>query len=129
MTVNQSVGQTFAVNVMITGAESIHSVPLQITYDPQMLQLINVSNGPFLSRDQQPVALVHRDDPVAGILNVNAVRPPDSGGISGDGVVFTLTFQAKAAGHAALAISRPSARNVYKQSVPGSATQAMITVK
>ncbi|MBV9608226.1 MAG: type II and III secretion system protein, partial [Acidobacteria bacterium] len=114
MTINQTVGQTFAVNVVMTGAESIHSVPLQITYDPQMLQLVNVSNGPFLSRDQQPVALVHRDDAVAGILNVNAVRPPDSGGISGDGVVFTLTFQAKAAGHAALAISRPSAKNVYK---------------
>ena len=129
MNINQTVGQTFAVNVVMTGAESIHSVPLQITYDSQMLQLVNVSNGPFLSRDQQPVALVHRDDPVAGILNVNAVRPPDSGGISGDGVVFTLTFQAKAAGHAALAISRPSAKNVYKQAVPGSATQAMVTVK
>jgi general secretion pathway protein D len=127
-TVTPSVGSTFAVNVVLTGGQSIYSVPLQVTYDPKLLQLVNVSNGPFLSHDGQPVALVHRDDPTSGTVQLNATRPPGSGGISGDGVVFTLTFQAKAAGTSALAITRAGARTADMQNVPGTATQAMVTV-
>ncbi len=127
-TVTPAVGSTFAVNVVLTGGQSIYSVPLQVTYDPKLLQLVNVSNGPFLSRDGQPVALVHRDDATGGVVQLNATRPPGSGGISGDGVVFTLTFQAKAAGTSALAITRAGARTADMQNVPGTATQAMVTV-
>lgn len=129
LNLQQAAGSTFTVNVLLTGGQSIYSVPLQISYDPRVLQLVNVSNGPFLSRDGQPVALVHRDDPASGVLQLSATRPPGSGGISGDGVVFTLTFLAKGPGTSALAITRPGARTANMQSVPGTASQAMVTVK
>jgi general secretion pathway protein D len=106
----------------------VFSVPLQISYDPKLLQLVNVSNGTFLSQDGQPVALVHRDDPTNGMLQVTATRPPASGGASGQGTVVTLTFLAKAQGQATLAIIRPGARNSSGQVLPASGSQATVTV-
>jgi general secretion pathway protein D len=107
----------------------LYSVPIQVTYDPKMLQLLNVSNGPFLSRDGQPVALVHRDDPGTGTLQITATRPPGATGVSGQGVVFTLTFMAKSAGQSVLNITRAGARDAAMQPVAMSGSQAMITVK
>ena len=61
-TLTQAKGTTFAVNMLISGAQNVYSVPLQVNYDPKVLQVVNVSNGGFLSQDGQTVALVHRED-------------------------------------------------------------------
>jgi general secretion pathway protein D len=121
-------GATFPMNVTLTGGQDVFSVPLQISYDPKLLQLVNVSNGSFLSQDGQPVALVHRDDPSTGVLQVTATRPPSSGGASGQGTVLTLTFLAKAPGQGVVAITRPGARNSGGQVIPASGGQASVTV-
>ena len=121
-------GSTFTVNVNLAGGQNVYSVPLQILYNPNVLQLVNVSNGPMLSQDGQAVALVHRDDSMMGILQLTASRPPGSNGISGDGQVFILTFQAKSAGQATLSINRASLKNASMQSLPAGGSQAIITV-
>lgn len=126
--VAQPVGSTFAVNVTISGASNIYSVPAQLSYDPKSLQLINVSNGTFLSRDGQPVVIVHRED-APGLQQMSATRPPGSGGVSGQGAVFTLTFMAKAPGQSTLSITRAMARDPNMQPVQMSTGQAMVTVK
>lgn len=127
--VSQPAGSTFPVNVVLSGGQDVFSVPLQISYDPKLLQLVNVSNGPFLSQDGQPVALVHRDDPASGMLQVTATRPPSSGGAAGQGPVLTLTFMAKAVGQGSIAITRPGVRNSAGQIVPASGGQVSVTVR
>ena len=127
-TASQATGSTFPVNVVLSGGQDVFSVPLQISYDPKLLQLVNVSNGSFLSQDGQPVALVHRDDPSTGMLQVTATRPPSSGGLSGQGTVLTLTFLAKSSGQGTVAITRPGARNSSGQVIPASGGQASVTV-
>jgi len=124
----QAVGSTFAVNVNLAGGQNVYSVPLQILYNPKVLQLLNVSNGPLLQQDGQAVALVHRDDSMMGILQVTASRPPGSAGITGDGQVFTLTFQAKSPGDATLSINRATLKNGSMQNIPASGSQAIVTV-
>ena len=126
--ITQAAGSTFAVNVAVSGAQNIYSVPLQITYDPRQVQLLNISNGGFLSRDGQAVALVHREDPL-GNLQITATRPPNSGGVSGQGAVLTLTFMAKTSGQSTLNIVRAGARDANMQPIPVSGGQAMVTVK
>jgi general secretion pathway protein D len=128
-TITQNVNSTFMVNVSLGNAQNVYSVPSQITYDPKILQLVNVSNGGFLGKDGQPVALVHRDDPASGTLQITATRPPGSGGVNGQGPVFTLTFVAKAPGQSTLSISRAGARDPGMQAIPVAGGQAMITVK
>src|SRR6184192_2263741 len=127
--VTQPAGSTFAVNVLLTGAQNVYSVPLQVSYDPKVLQVVNVSNGGLLSQDGQSVALVHRDDDQSGALQITATRPPGSAGISGQGAVVTLTFLAKASGQSTLTISKGGAKDPNMQSLPVSGAVATITVQ
>jgi len=122
-------GNTFAVNLMIAGAQNVYSVPVQMNYDPAKLTLVNVSNGGFLSQDGQAVALVHREDDTTGTLQITATRPPGSGGVSGQGTVVTLTFQAKASGQTPLTITRGGARDPNLQSITVNGAQASVTVQ
>jgi general secretion pathway protein D len=125
----QAKGATFTVNVMVSGGQNVYSVPLQLSYDANQLQVVNVSNGGFLSQDGQAVALVHRDDPSTGTLQITATRPPGAGGVSGQGAVITLTFMAKAPGQSQLIISRGGARDPAMQAIAMSGAQAAVTVQ
>ena len=125
----QASGSTFAVNVMLKGAQNVYSVPLQVSYDPKILQVVNVSNGGLLSQDGQAVALVHRDDDSSGALQITATRPPGANGISGQGAVVTLTFLAKASGQSALTISKGGARDPAMQAIAVAGTVATVTVQ
>jgi general secretion pathway protein D len=122
-------GNTFAVNLLISGAQNVHSVPVQLNYNPKMLQLVNVSNGGFLSQDGQAVALVHREDETIGQSQITATRPPGAGGVSGQGSVITLTFQAKADGQSPLTITRGGARDPGLQAITVNGAQAAFTVQ
>jgi len=126
---SQAKGSTFTVNVMLTGGQNVYSVPVQLNYDPNQLQVVNVSNGGFLSQDGQAVALVHRDDPTTGTLQVTASRPPGVGGVSGQGAVVTLTFLAKGTGQSALTITRGGARDPAMQPIAMSGAQAAVTIQ
>jgi len=128
-TLTQAKGSTFTVNVMLSGGQNVYSVPVQLNYDPNQVQVVNVSNGGFLSQDGQAVALVHRDDPVTGTLQVTATRPPGAGGVSGQGAVVTLTFMAKGAGQSALTITKGGARDPAMQPIAMSGAQAAITIQ
>jgi general secretion pathway protein D len=122
-------GNTFVVNLMISGAQNVYSVPVQMNYDPAKLQLVNVSNGGFLSQDGQAVALVHREDETTGTLQITATRPPGAGGVSGQGAVVTITFQAKASGQSPLTITRGGARDPAQQAITVNGAQASVTVQ
>jgi general secretion pathway protein D len=128
-TLSQAKGSTFTVNVMLSGGQNVYSVPVQLNYDPNQLAVVNVSNGGFLSQDGQAVALVHRDDPATGTLQITATRPPGAGGVSGQGAVVTLTFMAKGAGQSALTITRGGARDPAMQPIAMSGAQAAITIQ
>ncbi|MGA2376981.1 MAG: cohesin domain-containing protein [Candidatus Sulfotelmatobacter sp.] len=122
-------GNTFVVNLLISGAQNVYSVPVQMNYDPAKLQLVNVSNGGFLSQDGQAVALVHREDETTGTLQITATRPPGAGGVSGQGAVVTMTFQAKASGQTPLTITRGGARDPAQQAITVNGAQASVTVQ
>jgi general secretion pathway protein D len=128
-TVQAQKGNTFAVNLLISGAQNVYSVPVQLNYDPKMLQLVNVSNGGFLSQDGQAVALVHREDETLGQSTITATRPPGAGGVSGQGAVITVTFEAKASGQTPITITRGGARDPGLQAIAVNGAQAAVTVQ
>jgi len=128
-TVQVAKGNTFVVNLLISGAQNVYSVPVQLNYDPKMVQLVNVSNGGFLSQDGQVVALVHRDDETVGQSQITATRPPGAGGVSGQGAVVTLTFQGKTEGQTPLTITRGGARDPGLQPITVNGAQASVTIQ
>ena len=128
-TIQAAKGNTFVVNLLISGAQNVSSVPVQLNYDPKILQLVNVSNGGFLSQDGQAVALVHREDETLGQSQITATRPPGSGGVSGQGSVVTMTFEAKETGQTPLTITRGGARDPGLQAITVNGAQAAVTVQ
>jgi general secretion pathway protein D len=128
-TIQATKGGTFAVNLLISGAQNVYSVPVQLNYNPNILQLVNVSNGGFLSQDGQAVALVHREDESVGQSQITATRPPGAGGVSGQGTVVTMTFQAKTSGQSPLTITRGGARDPGLQAITVNGAQAAVTVE
>jgi len=115
--------------VLLNGAQNAYSVPLQVNYDPALLQVVNVSSGNLLSQDGQAVALVHRDDDSTGTLQITATRPPGVNGVSGQGTVVTLTFMAKAAGQGTLAISKGGTRDPNMQPTLVAGASAPVTIQ
>jgi general secretion pathway protein D len=121
-------GSTFPVTVVLEHGQDIAAVPIQITYDPKVLQFTSVSNGDFLAKDGQQVILVHRDDPSSGKLQITAQRPPGTAGVSGNGAVFNLVFTAKAKGTGTISITVPGARNSQNQPLEVLGSQTTVAV-
>jgi general secretion pathway protein D len=125
----QATGTSFAVNILLSGAQNVYSVPLQLSYDPKLLQVANISNGSLLSQDGQAVVLVPRNDETSGTVQITASRPPGAGGVTGQGSIVTLTFIAKAAGQGTLTISKGGARDPAMQPIPVMGAVASVTIR
>jgi len=124
----QAVGSTFSVAITATNAQDLYAVPLQLQFNPAVLQLVNVDAGDLLARDGQAVSIVHRDEG-NGLVTVSTSRPPNVAGISGQGSVATLTFKAIAAGDSNLALVKVGARSSTQANLPAVGSQAVVHVK
>ncbi len=126
-TSNQAVGSTFQVAVMLGNGRDIFSVPLQMKFNPAVLQLVNVDSGDLLSRDGQLASLVHRED--NGLVAISTTRPPNATGVNGQGSLCTLTFKAIAAGDSDLTLVKVGALNSKQANLPAVGSQAVVHVK
>ena len=124
----QAVGSTFQMAVMAANAKDVFSVPMQVQFDPKVLQLVNVDAGEMMGRDGQAVAVVHRDDG-AGLVTITASRPPNVPGVNGQGVLCTLTFKATAAGDAQVTLAKVGAKNSAQMNIPTVGSQSVVHVK
>jgi len=121
-------GSTFMASVVLANAHDVFAVPLQVQFDPKILQLVDVEAGGLLGGDGQPVALVHRDEG-NGLVTISASRPPGVGGVNGQGEVCVLTFKAIGAGDTNIALVKVGARNSIQANLPAVGTQGVVHVK
>jgi len=124
----QTVGSNFMASVVLTNAHDVYSVPIQLQFDPKVLQLVNVDAGGLLGGDGQPVALVHRDDG-SGLVTISASRPPGVKGVDGQGQVCVMTFKAIAAGDTNISLVKVGAKNSLGGNLPATGSQAVVHVK
>jgi general secretion pathway protein D len=122
------VGSTFTASVVLSNAHDVFAVPVQVQFDPKVLQLVNVDAGGLLGGDGQPVALVHRDEG-NGTVTISASRPPGVSGVNGQGEVCTLTFKAIAAGDSTIALVKVGAKNSLQANLPAVGSQGVVHVK
>ena len=126
--IDQNVGATFHVDVVLKGAREVWSAPMQILYDPEKLRVITVTSGGLLDRDGQDAALVQRASPSEGRINLSISRPSSAPGISGDGVLFTLVFLSKSSGRSRLRISQTGFRDTSAKIVSVNSSEAIVTI-
>jgi general secretion pathway protein D len=124
----QNVGSTFQVSVNAAAARDLFAVPMQLQFNPAVLQLVNVDAGTLLGRDGQAVSIVHRDEG-NGLVTISTSRPPNVQGVTGQGSVATLTFKAVAPGDSNLSLVKVGARNSAQANLPAVGSQSVVHVK
>lgn len=91
-------GDIFSLTVDIARAEKTYGVPLQIIYDPAILDFMSAREGVFLSRDQQRTLFTSHVDAQAGRVHVANSQLGKSSGASGTGSLVELVFRARRPG-------------------------------
>ena len=115
--------------VEIENARNVFSFPFELQYDSALVKLLGVKKGDFWTADGQPVAVVERPEEESGSTAVTMTRPPGSGGVSGNGTVAVLTFQAQRSGDTSLGIIPTGARTEAHGFLPVQSAQAMVTIR
>jgi type II secretory pathway component GspD/PulD (secretin) len=95
----------YTVPISITGASQISSVSLTVTYNPSVLRVRVAQEGPFLRSGGVQAAFTQQGDPSAGRLDLAIVRPGDTTGVAGTGLLAALLFETVGPGPANLAVN------------------------
>jgi general secretion pathway protein D len=96
------VNQTVTVNLVIENVQELFAAPMRIAFDSKILRLTEASRGAFLSSEGAQVTFSETKIADVGGVIVSMNRLPGSGGISGQGTLLTLKFQAVGRGVAML---------------------------
>lgn len=97
-------GGPYTVPVSVTGASSLSSIALTVTYNPSVLKVRSVQEGSFMrSGGMQALFTSRNDNP--GRIDLAIVRPGDATGVAGTGLLAALLFDAVGPGSGAVTIS------------------------
>lgn len=97
-------GQAITVPVSVFGASRVSTVTLSLRFDPKVLRVRLVQQGTFLAAQGGQVTLAQQTDEAAGRLDLTLARTNDTTGVSGDGVLAVVVFDAIGAGASSLGL-------------------------
>jgi general secretion pathway protein D len=93
----------FEVKLAIDSRRPLRGLPVELSYPPDKLQLVEVIEGDFFRKDGAATSITKGSE-ADGRLRVGIMRTPPSGA-TGQGDVITLRFKATTAGSAAIAVT------------------------
>jgi len=122
-------GRNFVLNAVLSRGSDVASMAIQIDYDANLLQFTGVTAGGFLAREGQKAGFVlaQKNDPAAGVVRISAEKSPGNPGLSGDGPVFALSFQARKRGKATVSIV-PGAHDSMGRRIEMAGSQVSVKV-
>jgi general secretion pathway protein D len=124
------VNHTITVSLMVEGAVDLASAPIYIRFDPKVLHLNDVIvRGNLLASDSQQVAVSKNVLNDAGEATVTISRFPNTGGVTGSGLLATFFFQAMSKGETIVAIPKLTLRNSQSQPILTAAPQLSLNVQ
>jgi type II secretory pathway component GspD/PulD (secretin) len=90
--------QPATVPISVFGASRISTVTLSLRFDPKVLRVRLVQEGTFLSSGGGSVTFAQQVDAAAGRVDITLTRAGDGTGVSGDGVLASVVFDAVGSG-------------------------------
>jgi general secretion pathway protein D len=90
-------GEQFSAVLRVTSSQALRGMPALLTFDPQLLQVVNVQEGDYFRQAKGSTNFSHRIDPAQGKVFLATVRQAAHGaeaGINGAGSLVTVTFKA-----------------------------------
>ena len=102
---NVKVNTNGSSSVVLMGAKDVVRVDLALTYDPALMEAVDIAAGSLLTVDGASVAVEKNMEP--GRVRVALTRPS---GVAGSGAVATFTYRGVGVGRSALALESLSVR-------------------
>ncbi|MBI3593969.1 MAG: hypothetical protein HY200_03360 [Nitrospirae bacterium] len=118
------VGEQVFLTIAINQVERLFSAPFYLMYNPNLLELVKVLQGNFLSQDHQQVLFLNSNQPEQGRIIIGLTRVGQVSGITGSGVLAIFTFKAKMSGFAKFSMEGVDFRNDAMDVIP---LQAVLT--
>jgi general secretion pathway protein D len=122
-------GQSFNVNLAIANATDLFSAPLQIKYDPKVLKLTDVAPGNLMSGDGQQPTFTKNIQYDTGEAEITLNRLPGTGGVTGSGMLVTLSFTTLDRGATSISVPAFSPSNSQGQPISNSSPLLTVTVR
>jgi hypothetical protein len=90
--------QPATVPISVFGASGISTVTLSLRFDPKVLRARLVQAGTFMASSGSAVTFAQQVDAVAGRVDITLALAGDAPGVSGDGVLASVVFDAIGSG-------------------------------
>jgi len=116
------------IQIEIENAANVGSVPFYIDYDPTVLGVSGVREGPFMGSDSVPTVFMYSVDERRGRIVVGLSRLGSAGGINGSGTLAEITFTGINLGVSPVAFSHESVLDPNAQSIPAQFTDGEISI-
>jgi general secretion pathway protein D len=110
-------GGPYTVPISITGASRLSSMSLTVSFNPAVLRLRNVQEGSFMRSGGVQAAFTSSQTD-AGRVDIAVIRPGDTTGVAGTGLLSALLFDTVGPGQANLTVTGTG-------SAPGGAALAL----
>ncbi len=91
--------QSKTISVNVENAPLIYGADIRLSFDPSMLEVINMEAGSFIDREQGLILQEQHDNQNGSVDYALALRNP-APPVEGAGTLLNVTFQAKNAGQA-----------------------------
>jgi hypothetical protein len=103
---NPNMGDTFAVDVDVTGITDLYAFQFDLSFDPTLLSAVSVTEGDFLPSGGTTFFIPGTIDNVGGTVSANADTLIGAiPGVTGDGMLAEFEFTALAVGTSTLSFA------------------------
>ncbi len=106
----------------------LRGLPLQLSYNKDVLSLLTIQEGEFFSKDGGKTSFTQTIQAADGVARAGVLRNSASA-VSGKGVVYTLQFKALKAGMATLAVTNVNAISLGDSVTVAAPAPLVVTVK
>jgi len=97
--------QTKTISVNVENAPLIYGADIRLSFDPAMLEVVEMEAGSFIDREQGLILQEGHDNQKGSVDYALALRHP-APPVEGAGTLLSVTFQAKSAGQASVRLEQ-----------------------
>jgi general secretion pathway protein D len=98
------VGEVFTATLQVESGAPVRGMPLEIAFPPELIEVVEVSEGTFLRQGDAPTSFTHAVNAGTGRIGAGSLRN-DATGVNGQGSLLQLRLKAKATGAAELKVT------------------------
>lgn len=123
------VGRDVRVSVNLRSDQEIGNMSLNISYNPQLLNLKDVAEGGLVRQLGEQAPFLKNIDNNGGICTLGFSSPQIGKGLRGGGTIATLVFEAKSAGESMISVTSISAMGANGLAVNLQPSQSRVVVR